>query len=373
MKNIFRAFVYTLILLSAGLYTFAQQGETDTYIPKIIPPSPTAASLMKFGDIPVSYYTGSASVSIPIYTINSGDINVPVSLSYSSSGIRLSEEASWVGLGWALNAGGMISRTIMDKDDFGGSYFTTTVPEIDATPIGHYDAINSLFPVGQWSTIQTNPYLYDFWCNYKVQTSNGERDFYNSLNGPWAYDFESDAFSYNFSGHSGKFIIKRNKQVILSTQENIKVTFDDPGNVFTIIDDKGYKYIFSDLEWTQQSGSSTLYVSSWNLTKIISPRGFIVQFNYKQESTWTTTSGSISQTYRDGCSVSSGLTSIASQSNLYKNITLESIDFLYGKMHFYFDNTRTDYPNGKRLNKVSIFKKPTSTDSSEVYSCKSSA
>lgn len=368
MKQSFRRVIFTTFLLNIGFILFSQQAETDPYVPKVIPPSPTAASLMKFGDIPVSYYTGSASVSVPVYTINCGDITVPVSLAYNTSGIRLSEEASWVGLGWALSAGGMISRTIMDKDDFGGNYFTTTVPEIDATPANHFDAVNPLHPSQQWATIQLNPYLYDFWCNYKVQTSGGVRDFYESLNGPWAYDFESDVFSFNFSGHSGKFIIKRNKQVIIQNQENLKISFDDPGYNFTITDDKGFKYVFSDLEWTQQSGSSTLYVSSWNLTKIISPRGFSVQFNYKNESTWTTTAGSISQTYRDGCSVSSGLTSIASQSNLYKNITLESIDFLNGKVHFYFDNNRIDYPNGKRLNKITVFRKPTSTDSSEIYS-----
>lgn len=30
----------------------------------------------------------------------------------------MDQEASWVGLGWALNAGGVISRTVKCYDDF---------------------------------------------------------------------------------------------------------------------------------------------------------------------------------------------------------------------------------------------------------------
>ena len=80
---------------------------------------------MKFTDVPVSPYTGTADVTVPIYTIQAKGISVPVSLSYHTGGIKAKEEASWVGLGWALNAGGMISRRIMGHDDFGTiPYFT---------------------------------------------------------------------------------------------------------------------------------------------------------------------------------------------------------------------------------------------------------
>lgn len=38
-------------------------------MPAIIPPAPNAATLGKFGDVPVSHYTGTASISIPLYTV----------------------------------------------------------------------------------------------------------------------------------------------------------------------------------------------------------------------------------------------------------------------------------------------------------------
>jgi hypothetical protein len=93
---------------------------------RIIPPSPNAASLGQFGDIPVSYYSGIPEITIPIYTIKCGCITLPISLNYHASGIKVAQESGWVGLGWSLFAGGVITRTVCGYDDF-GSY-----------PIGFY-------------------------------------------------------------------------------------------------------------------------------------------------------------------------------------------------------------------------------------------
>lgn len=60
-----------------------------TELPKVISPSPNVASLQKYGEIPVSNYTGVPNINIPIYTVKSGDIEVPISASYHSSGIRV--------------------------------------------------------------------------------------------------------------------------------------------------------------------------------------------------------------------------------------------------------------------------------------------
>ena len=80
-------------------------------------PSPNAASLGKYGDIPVSYNTGVPNVGIPIYTVTDGPLSIPISLSYHAGGVKVGEPSSWVGLGWSLQAGGMISRTIQGKAD----------------------------------------------------------------------------------------------------------------------------------------------------------------------------------------------------------------------------------------------------------------
>src|ERR1700733_6466416 len=124
-----------IFFLSISPFFMIVRGQSEAgtdYLPNIIPPTPNAAALMKFSDVPVSTYTGTADVTVPIYTIKLRGLDVPISISYHTGGIKLKEEASWVGLGWALNAGGMVSRTVMDLDDFnpGVPYFTTNVPQL---------------------------------------------------------------------------------------------------------------------------------------------------------------------------------------------------------------------------------------------------
>ena len=62
----------------------------------------------------VDPFTGDFSYNIPL--LNVGDY--PLNLSYSSSGVNMETEASWVGLGWNLNVGA-INRTVRGlPDDF---------------------------------------------------------------------------------------------------------------------------------------------------------------------------------------------------------------------------------------------------------------
>src|SRR5580698_4701385 len=81
-------------------------------LPTIMPPPADAASLGKYADIPVNMSTGIPNISVPIYNIKTPRLEVPINLSYYASGIKVDDIASWVGLGWSLNAGGAITRTI---------------------------------------------------------------------------------------------------------------------------------------------------------------------------------------------------------------------------------------------------------------------
>ena len=90
-------------------------------LPKIAPPSPEAASVFKFSEIPVSFYTGLPNIDIPLFEIESGGVTIPISISYHARGIQVAEIASRVGLGWSLNCGGMIYkqvRGLKDEDYF---------------------------------------------------------------------------------------------------------------------------------------------------------------------------------------------------------------------------------------------------------------
>src|SRR4051794_7532280 len=100
------------------LYGVAQTpGETFTKISSTPLQPPQLAAFSKYIESPISYYNGTAQISLPVYEIKSGDMTVPITLSYHSGGLRVGEEASWVGLGWNLIAGGVIIRDIKGEDD----------------------------------------------------------------------------------------------------------------------------------------------------------------------------------------------------------------------------------------------------------------
>ena len=61
-------------------------------------PSPTAASLGKFGDMPVSLYTGVPDITVPLWTVQGTPLQLRITFQYHASGIRVEEIAGWVGL-----------------------------------------------------------------------------------------------------------------------------------------------------------------------------------------------------------------------------------------------------------------------------------
>ena len=91
-----------------GQYTATPQKNTN-----VLPPvSANAYQLSKVTDIPLDLYRGKANISIPIYSIELGGINIPIGISYNTGGIKLNEQASTVGLGWSLNIPGNIFKNV---------------------------------------------------------------------------------------------------------------------------------------------------------------------------------------------------------------------------------------------------------------------
>src|SRR5450432_1589445 len=81
--------VYFCLPFSSSLN--AQSSTQILDLPKVLPPSPNAASLGKFGDIPLGAYTGLPNVAIPLYTMNVGKFSLPISLNYHSGGLKVEE------------------------------------------------------------------------------------------------------------------------------------------------------------------------------------------------------------------------------------------------------------------------------------------
>lgn len=109
------------------------------------PKAPNVSGLLQYVDCPVSYYTGTPEISIPLYEIDMQDVKIPITLNYHASGIRVSQEATWVGLGWSLECGGVVSRTVRCSDDF-HEYLDSYENGIEQ---GYYDAPEAMAPLDE--------------------------------------------------------------------------------------------------------------------------------------------------------------------------------------------------------------------------------
>lgn len=137
-----------ILLLGVCLTLLSSTSKGQSYksnIDNLNPVSPTAYQFLKYDQMPVSEYTGIPDISIPLYEISEDDIKVPLGLSYHTVGIRVNQDASWVGLGWDLQVGSIV-QTINDEDDFG--YDSTAQREYrKMLPDFHGSPIPSEFPM----------------------------------------------------------------------------------------------------------------------------------------------------------------------------------------------------------------------------------
>ena len=242
--------VVVLLVIFFGYYAFGQE---SPQLPSIIPPSPEAASLMKAGNTSTSMHTGAASVSIPVYELEAGSLKVPISVDYFSNGIKVDDIPTRVGLGWNLNAGGMISRTIYDEPD------------------------------GVWDSIAAPADL--------LTHNQTLLDYLTSTTGIGNFDTQPDVYSYNFPGGSGKFFIDSIGIARCIPHNNFKVavTGTPSERSFNITTPDGTVYYFGDLDAVEKTSSLTLmdniekgyaYETGWYLTKIKSLNGDQVVFTY---------------------------------------------------------------------------------------------
>lgn len=333
----FKVILAVLILFCMNAKALAQDGQNEItdFATKIIPPSPDAAALGKYGNTPVGLHTGIPQINIPIYTIRSKSLEVPISISYHASGIKVNEIASWVGLGWSLNAGGAISRTVVGLSDDNGGFWTQHVKN---------------------STEITNDDL-----DYVRGVANGQ------------IDGESDYYFYNFNGNSGKFVYNQNSSqdplIIPEVPIKIKYTSEDK---FEITDEKGIQYKFSATETLTSTtgGVDQTFLSSFYLSEIISADGSDkIQFVYESDGSYSESLASFNETIGPQCS-STGQTSPShsksngSSTRTYIPQRLKEIIFSNGKVEFLKNSSRLD-ASTSRLSEIQVFdKKPDGSFSS---------
>ena len=264
--------------------------ENEISIRNQVASTPEAAAFAKYGDVDVNMYTGTPNISVPIYTHKGRELDLPISLSYDASGIKVNQLPGTVGLGWSLNVGGRISRMVNGLPD-------------DYVSLG-----NGVQPYHSWynPTIKgkmdeyvKNGYAFGYRMagSKTFGTEQLAEDYLHFLNQVHTQEYETQPDYYNLS------VMGLNETFVLDLASKTPYSLNNPNTkisrnvgtvseaslggvqTFTVTSENGTVYTFAAVEQTQlrkmtdngisnwEFGRNVTFTSSWYLTKIVSPTG----------------------------------------------------------------------------------------------------
>ncbi len=316
----------------------AQTGEKDSWttISDFTPKSPEAQAFQKYGDYNVNFAKGLANISVPLHTLEAGDYKLPISLNYNPSGIKVNQEATWVGLGWTLQAGAQITLDARDSPD---ETVDENMPDLDA--------VSNLLN-------QTPPWDY---CNYEISLLR---------NNSWIKDV------YHFSSPTaqGKFIIgdvQDPNKILIYPPDAFKVeTSENKHNrQFKITDPQGNVYLFNNTRETSRSvgveHDTNYYTTAWYVDQIKTPSNNTIDFAYTNDGWHSNTNTNdqiiVSKTYSD-CSPGAPQTEIMTGSikrnsiNSTKTFKLSSITYKDFRILFIAQSGRLDLASPSLLDQA---------------------
>jgi YD repeat-containing protein len=274
--------VVVCIALSSVLAGYGQNtsDRLTKSLPDIVRPSPTVSQLMKIEESQLDNFTGQPQIALPLYNKKMGKMQFDLALSYNSSGIRVSESSGWVGRGWVLSAGGVISRSVIDLPD----------------------EINTAIHKG------TNYNNYYNFFNYPID-SEERREF--SYDVQWRKDVDldskNDVYQFNFMGKVGRFVFAKVGNILRPSiigedfDFSIEAVYANTPSPFypleitsfIITDESGYRYYFTETDRTEKKDITFVYmqdgcnnqvapqeasqigkfISAWHLSKVEDENG----------------------------------------------------------------------------------------------------
>ncbi len=200
------------------------------------------------GNYKVDHARGLLHYNIPLMTVEQDGFELPLQLTYTSNNYK------WYNFprseAWALSAGGIISRSVMGKDDFKNT-----------------GSINEL--------------LLD--AEYLKSVKKGE------------VDGEYDVFRANFVGHSCLFVMEYDNATgkhypLTLDKTDMLIEYNKPSEgSFQIIDENGIIYEFEEKTVTSAQDYNNSfdmpdteleYTISWQLSRIILTNGSNIEFSY---------------------------------------------------------------------------------------------
>jgi len=306
----------------------------------------------------VSLYTGQPSIDIPIYTINFDGMEIPISISYNTGGIKVEEDATSIGLGWSLNIGGQITRTNHGAPD---ERFFINQEYYNKNTFGIGRLKNSIDPNlnTPWSCNSYGEYGSRMQFYAKVfLAGNDVKNIYGNE------DCRPDEFFYSFFGHNGKFMFSQEQKKFLTFPlDDITINYEIGQRIksnyfdnFIIQLPTGFKLILGEDGTSSISESGlTPFDQSWQLKKIISSKNKEIVYNYISADylIYKNLTGNVSQLItRSTREINS--TSIESNTTAKEKLISEII-FPNGKINFIYGD-RIDLQTGaKKLQEIKIY------------------
>ena len=201
-------------------------------------------------NIDVDTYTGTLHVQIPLYELQTSGGNLPVTLNYTGTGVRLDDIHNSVGLGWDIAAGGKITRMIQGTID-------------------RFSYLRETNDLSLW-----NKTFYD-------------EKFYNTSD----FDSRPDLYSFSLPGASGNFVLDSDARAHTFPYQPLDIQLDTLKNRFVIHDSQGTRYDFityrdnyaNHKKENDVARNNHITTSTWYLNEITYPNGSCVEFTYSTE------------------------------------------------------------------------------------------
>lgn len=319
----------TLILVSALLtgivwgQTSIDPGTTND-IQKVFPATPETYSLFKAGDFPVDYRTGKLNVSVLLYEIKTKyGVNIPISLTYNTGGIKVDETSGIAGLGWSLSIPNGISVEMHGKNDLTN---------------------------GVWFPKAPANYLAQ---NFSQLPADIQSKLLNVKEG--VLDTQPDIYHYNLPTISGSFIKDSDGNFQTIPYENVKISYAN--DKFTITDPKGVVYTLRSGNTNNiiSPSSSETYFSSFVVEKIKFPNNEEVNFTYGKTMAYQHLTHSFTDVYipveqNNALCADSRKNQHSTTNNMYMDALLTEITHNGERVTFNYANTIQGTQGRKDLN-----------------------
>lgn len=249
--DMIKHFLFLLFLLLTTGKGFSQ----EIFKNEVHRPSVNAEQFNIGASIKTSLSKGQSSVRIPLFELQGKGYNLPISLMFYGGDVNCQTDASTIGLGWSLMAGGSITATIKDRAD-------TLIQSSKDAP---------------WQ------FQRDYMESIKQAINQGTNGG-NILEE--IRDLMPDELQYSIPGHQGTLELVENNQSQLERKlypdETYKLEKTTKGYIITA--DDGTKFIFEDGESKQAYGmNAPTFSTAFFLTRIETVKGGTFKFHYANE------------------------------------------------------------------------------------------